>query len=104
MRKYIILPIITILILLLANPVLAAPPPDKYPAVQATDVEIVKKVTLKGVAPRGGKTSPTAAATGTLGEPCTGSKYAMVIGISDYPGSINDLDYCDDDAFEMKTV
>jgi hypothetical protein len=27
-----------------------------------------------------------------------GNKYALVIGISDYSGTANDLDYCDDDA------
>lgn len=29
-------------------------------------------------------------------------KYALVIGISDYEGTANDLQYCDDDAREMK--
>ncbi len=29
-------------------------------------------------------------------------KYALVIGISDYPGWINDLQYCDDDARDWK--
>jgi hypothetical protein len=30
-------------------------------------------------------------------------KYALVIGISDYPGWINDLQYCDDDARDWKS-
>jgi len=30
-------------------------------------------------------------------------KYALVIGISDYEGTANDLQYCDDDAQEMKS-
>ena len=29
-------------------------------------------------------------------------KYALVIGISDYPGTINDLEYCDDDARDWR--
>ncbi|TFF99640.1 MAG: hypothetical protein EU541_04445, partial [Promethearchaeota archaeon] len=35
-------------------------------------------------------------------EPKTG--YAIVIGISDYPGSSNDLSYCDDDAMEVYSM
>ncbi|MHA1271502.1 MAG: caspase family protein [Candidatus Helarchaeota archaeon] len=31
------------------------------------------------------------------------NRYALVIGISDYPGYINDLSYCDDDAISIKT-
>ncbi|HHD92571.1 MAG TPA: caspase family protein, partial [Candidatus Portnoybacteria bacterium] len=38
------------------------------------------------------------AATGVLGEPVEGNKYAIVIGISDYPETANDLQYADDDA------
>jgi len=30
------------------------------------------------------------------------NKYALVIGISDYEGTANDLDYCDDDAVDWK--
>ena len=32
----------------------------------------------------------------------TGGKYALVIGISDYYGTSNDLNYCDDDAIDWK--
>jgi len=32
-----------------------------------------------------------------------GGKYAVVIGISDYEGTANDLNYCDDDAQDWKT-
>lgn len=32
-----------------------------------------------------------------------GGKYALVIGISDYKGTANDLTYCDDDAMDWKT-
>lgn len=31
-------------------------------------------------------------------------KYAYVVGISDYEGTANDLQYCDDDAVEMKAL
>jgi hypothetical protein len=33
----------------------------------------------------------------------SGGKYALVIGISDYAGTRNDLNYCDDDAIDWKT-
>jgi uncharacterized caspase-like protein len=39
-------------------------------------------------------------ATGIVSAP-TGKRYAIVIGISDYAGSTNDLQYCDDDAREF---
>ena len=34
------------------------------------------------------------------GEPITGHRYAVVIGISDYEGTSNDLQYADDDAMD----
>lgn len=74
--------------------------PDLHKPIPATDVELVKKVTLRGKS--AGKGKPTQqAATGILGEPVSGTKYAIVIGISDYPGTANDLYYADDDADEM---
>ena len=36
----------------------------------------------------------------TGGAPLTGQKYALIIGISDYDGTVNDLTYCDDDAYD----
>jgi hypothetical protein len=73
--------------------------------VPATDVVLVKKVTLKGGHPGGGGRKKSAeAATGFLGARCTGTKYAIVIGISDYPGDSSDLEYADDDADEMASV
>jgi len=63
----------------------------------------VKKVTLKGPGAKGGKPS-SGVATGALGEPCTGNKYAIVIGIEDYPGTANDLQYAVDDAEDMRKV
>jgi len=81
--------------------------PDKRKPVPAADVELVKKITLKGRPPWAGGGKPKKkkeAATGVLGELVSGDKYAVVVGISDYPGSENDLNYCDDDALEMKTA
>lgn len=78
--------------------------PDKQKPVHATDVELVKKITIRGRPPwaGGGKPKKGGAATGVLGDEVTGSKYAVVVGISDYPGEENDLKYSDDDASEMK--
>ena len=80
--------------------------PDKQKPVYATDVELVKKVTVKTpgpplVPPGQDKKKVKETATGILGENVTGSRYAIVIGISDYPYTVNDLSYCDDDAREM---
>lgn len=78
--------------------------PDKQKPVHATDIELVKKITLKGRPSwagggKGGKKKE--AATGQLGQPVSGERYAVVVGISDYPGEGSDLNYSDDDAFEM---
>ena len=81
--------------------------PDKLKPVPATDVELVKKISLKGAPAwgkggKGGKPAKkAAAATGQLGEDVDGEKYAVVVGISDYPGTANDLNYGDDDAIDM---
>jgi hypothetical protein len=76
---------------------------DGPPKVNATGIEIVKKVTLHGPAAKGGKAVPTAA-TGILGTPAQGAKYAVVIGINDYPGTSSDLQYTVADANEMSYV
>jgi len=83
--------------------------PDKRRPVPATDVELVKKISLRG--PKGpppwaggGKGKKEQAATGELGDAVSGLKYAVVVGISDYPGTENDLNYSDDDASDMSNA
>ena len=79
--------------------------PDKDKPVPATDVVLVKKLTSKGrPASPGGKPAKGPTATGVLGQQVTGNRYAVVVGISDYPGTVNDLQYCDDDADAMSTA
>jgi len=73
---------------------------DKDKPLPATDVDLVKKVTLRGK-PVGGGKPVKQAATGILGAQCEGNRYAIIIGISDYPDTANDLQYCDDDAQDM---
>ncbi len=77
----------------------------RYYPVKAQNVEIVKKATLKGVPAKPDKTQGKAA-TGMIGAPIPdgGKKYAIVIGISDYPGTSSDLQYGDKDALEVKRV
>jgi len=71
-------------------------------SIQALDIEITPKITVKGPASRGKPAKPLLqAATGILGEPLKGNKYAIIIGISDYNGAANDLQYADDDALDM---
>ena len=77
---------------------------DKYKPVPATDIKLATKVSVT----RPGRPKPPKppkrvkeAATGILGDSVTGNKYAIVIGISDYPGTRNDLQYMDDDAEDM---
>ena len=75
---------------------------DKHKPVSATDVELATKVTVERVKPAAKPPKPSAgAATGILGTTVQGNKYAIVIGISDYPGTSADLRYADDDAEDM---
>lgn len=80
--------------------------PNPHKPVPATDTVLVEKITLRGKQPRavGGGRKTTQAATGWLGEVCYGTRYAIVVGISNYPGRVNDLDYADDDAVLMTQV
>ena len=101
MKKVLVASLIAALMLILVTPAAIAKP-DKDKPLPATNVELVKKVSLKGKPVGGGKPAKQAA-TGLLGEQLgTGAnKYAIVIGISDYPGSDSDLEYADDDAQDM---
>ncbi|MCD6106964.1 MAG: caspase family protein [Caldisericaceae bacterium] len=83
--------------------------PNPLKPVQAVNIELVKKISVKGpgaapIRPPGrdkkGKSKSTA--TGILGTEATGTRFAIIIGISDYPGTANDLQFCDDDARDMK--
>lgn len=49
------------------------------------------------------KPPPDTGGTGEDPNPNPAHKYAYVVGISDYEGTVNDLSYCDDDAQEMKS-
>lgn len=107
-----VLSLLLVVVLVLPATVYAARPenpgkPDKQNPVSASNVELVKKVTVKTPGPpivppgQGKKKGKKGAATGILGDPVSGSRYAIVVGISDYPDTENDLNYCDDDAMEM---
>lgn len=85
--------------------------PDKYKPARAENIQLVKKNTV-------GKSEDAKifdkfkiekparpsrfAATGVLGAPAAGNRYAVIVGISDYPGTAYDLNYADDDAMDMK--
>jgi metacaspase-1 len=103
-KKRIILSVllVALLILTISTPIVEAKS-DGPGNVQATNIEIVKKVTLKSQAAKGGKTVPSIA-TGILGESVQGKKYAVLVGIKDYPGSSADLQYTVADADLMREV
>ena len=70
-------------------------------------------IKVSGNAPKGagvpkgasaGKRTGAVTATGVLGKSASGEKYAIVIGISDYPGTSMDLQYSDDDAADVVTA
>jgi len=101
MKKLIVAILVAVLVLVLITPaVLAKPDMDK--PLPATDVELVKKITIHGKPGGGGGGKPAKqAATGVLGTNISGNKYAIIVGISDYPGDDADLQYCDDDAQDI---
>jgi len=101
---YLAVGIATVLASILPSAALAAPPePNLHSNVPAHDMELAKKVQVRG--DRGGakpqRSSPTLA-TGTLADTYSGPKYAILIGISNYPGTSSDLALCDEDALDMR--
>jgi metacaspase-1 len=75
---------------------------DKHKPVIATDVELATKIMVeKGKPPTKPAKPGASVATGILGTTVEGNKYAIVVGISDYPGTSADLGYADDDAEDM---
>jgi hypothetical protein len=102
MKKIAVYFIVLLLIVMILLPEKLQAANNGEKPLNATNVELVKKVFIRS--PQGkGKPSRTVA-TGILGEPCKGNKYAIVIGISDYPGTENDLNYADDDAMVVNTT
>lgn len=100
MKKLIVAILVAVLVLVLLTPVALAKS-DKEKPLPATNVELVKKVTLHGK-PVGGGKPVKQAATGALGAPSSGgAKYAILVGISNYPGTASDLQYSDDDAQDI---
>ena len=69
-------------------------------------MEITPKVHVKGPRGRGGGKPSLRAATGVLGTdpPPKKHRWAVIVGISDYAGIVNDIEYADDDALDMLTV
>jgi hypothetical protein len=96
MKRIILLGTLTILLLSAVLPSPTYAEPDR-----AADVEITPKITIKGPKAQGKPLKQ--AATGILGEILQkgAQKYAIVIGISDYNGTENDIQYADDDAKDM---
>lgn len=98
MKKIVLLGLL--LIMLLANVIpLSLAYADN--SNQTSDVEITPKITIKGSKGKGKPT--TGAATGILGASTSDPdhKWAVIIGISDYAGTENDIQYADDDALDM---
>lgn len=110
MKKYVKIPaviVVTILIMsMLAGSVTAqslSSQVNLHKPVKAENVEIVKKITLKGPAVKPSTTSRLAS-TGIVGDPVKGKRYAIVVGINNYPGTVNDLLYAARDAIAMTNV
>jgi len=108
MKRLIIAILVSVLVLVLLTPAALAEPNKDKPLL-ATGIELVRKVTLQSRpgGGGGGRGRPVRqAATGVLGEQLGmgDNKYAILVGISDYPGGANDLEYSDDDAEDMRSA
>ena len=108
MKKCIKVPVVLVLVLLMLMswPVAAVSESglaNRNGPVKAENIELVKKVTLKGGSAKPAK-GTVQASTGIVGAQldATGVRYAIVIGINDYPGSGSDLQYAVADAESMK--
>jgi hypothetical protein len=99
MKRLLIAILLAALVMVLLTPIALAKS-DKDKPLPATNVELIKKVSLHGK-PVGGGKPVKQAATGVLGAPSSGAKYAILVGISDYPSTANDLQYSDDDAQDI---
>ncbi len=117
LKKIILLfSVFAIVALVLSTSTVSAKNDKKY---QAEDIKIHKKIKLtpeqkaffeqKGQPDSKGKPSKPSpvsleAATGVLGADITGQKYAVLVGICDYPGTVNDICISDGDALNMQTA
>jgi hypothetical protein len=110
MRKVILssMAVFLIMLLVLSSAAYAVELPGES---QSVNFETGKQLGIKGKPDNPGKPHKdgnSGAATGEIGDEVTGEKYAVIIGISDYPGSDHvlqggwDLSYADDDAIAMK--
>lgn len=88
---------------------------EKWRLSSATDVKIGKKTTIESPKGKPADLSPSASkkakpeaalVSGVLGEPLadTAQKYAIVVGVSDYPGEANDIFAYDADGLNMRNV
>ena len=86
----------------------AKPTEQLIKPIPASDIKIVKKLPIseetKGrpVFPPGKDKDYSGTANGVLGTEATGNKYAVVIGICDYPGTTYDICKSDGDSFNMR--
>ncbi|MEA2088225.1 MAG: caspase family protein [Patescibacteria group bacterium] len=89
---------------------------DLRKPIHATNIKIAKKIfdpsAIKGIKTKdrpdkpenNKKPSYNGVATGVLGTGVTGNKYAIIIGICDYPGSNYDLCWADGDSLNMRNA
>ncbi|MFH1036619.1 MAG: caspase family protein [Patescibacteria group bacterium] len=108
MKKIFIILVIGGVVLGLVGISQAKPTYQPTKPIPANDIHIVKKIPVSDEITKGKPTSPSGggkvysgAATGVLGAGATGNKYAVVIGICDYPGTDYDLCTSDGDSYNM---
>jgi hypothetical protein len=106
-RKILAVTVILLLVSLLMSGAVSAKGTDlKFKSIPAKDIMLIKKQTVNEPQSwtKGHNRQKVGAATGVLGQTVSRHKYAVVIGISDYPGTSSDLKYADDDAQTMADV
>jgi len=108
MKKIFIILVIGGVVLGLIGISQAKPTDQLTKPIPASDIKIFKKIPVSDEITKGKPSSPpgggkvySGAATGVLGDWATGNKYAVVIGICDYPGTDYDLCSSDGDSYNM---
>ena len=81
--------------------IVEAPPQENTKKGFNVDVSDLVSRTKPSKPPGGGGKPSGDISTGTVAD-FSGDRFAIIIGISDYAGTVNDLDYCDDDAADFK--
>ncbi|MBU0982720.1 MAG: caspase family protein, partial [candidate division Zixibacteria bacterium] len=76
----------------------------QHATLTGADVDLTDIISQASKKPPKPEDPPDTGTTGDDPNPNPAHKYAYIVGISDYEGTVNDLQYCDDDALAMRSM